>query len=122
MGQRVTLMCDLHNNNTEAVESLRFAVGTHTYEIDLCDKHLKEFHDKVASFVDGARAVGTSRSSSGKKAAPASRRASRSRKAAGPTVDLTVVRDWARENGWEVSNRGRLPGAIMEAYQEAAEG
>jgi hypothetical protein len=34
-------------------------------------------------------------------------------------VDTAVVRQWAREHGHEVSDRGRIPNAVIEAYQES---
>jgi hypothetical protein len=31
-----------------------------------------------------------------------------------------AVREWARENGFEVSSRGRIPEAVLEAYSQRA--
>ncbi|WP_345134066.1 Lsr2 family DNA-binding protein [Microbacterium laevaniformans] len=51
-------------------------------------------------------------------AAGARRGTSRSaRKASG--VDLAAVREWARANGHTVSERGRVPAAVLEAYAAA---
>lgn len=47
-------------------------------------------------------------------------RRTRSRAARGPQkVDLQAVRAWARENGHQVSDRGRLSRSLLEAYQDA---
>lgn len=32
---------------------------------------------------------------------------------------LAAIREWARQNGHEVSDRGRIPGKVKEAYQAA---
>lgn len=44
---------------------------------------------------------------------------SRRRGAAASTPDLAAVRAWARENGYTVSDRGRVPNSILAAYQES---
>lgn len=55
MGQTMILTCDLHSSDVEAVDTVRFGVGTASYELELCEKHLKEFNDKVTPFMDEAR-------------------------------------------------------------------
>lgn len=32
---------------------------------------------------------------------------------------LTSIRDWARKNGYSVSDRGRIPSDVLEAYDAA---
>ncbi len=119
MGQTMILTCDLHSSDVEAVDTVRFGVGTASYELELCEKHLKEFNDKVTPFMDEARrdsrngrAIPGSR-----KAATASPRKGRGRKAPARTTDLAEVREWARASGYEVSGRGRLSRAVVEAYE-----
>ncbi len=119
MGQKVTLTCDMHKNNTEAVQTLRFNVGSHAYEVDLCDKHLKEFDDKLAPFIDGARqASHPGRKVEGRRPV-GPKKTGRARKSSPALTDVTAMRDWARSNGYEVSSRGRLAGAVVEAYNAA---
>lgn len=72
-----------------------------------------------------APARGTSRRASRSQPTPASNGASRRRgsKRAARTgsspVDQALVRSWARENGHAVSDRGRLPAAVVAAYRAA---
>ena len=47
--------------------------------------------------------------------AAAERRAS----AAGGSQDTAKIRAWAKENGYEVNDRGRVPANIREAYEKA---
>jgi hypothetical protein len=62
---------------------------------------------------------GTRRASS-KETSP--RRQRRERRAPAPTkADMATVRSWAREQGHDVSDRGRVPNAILEAYRDRAE-
>jgi hypothetical protein len=50
-------------------------------------------------------------------------RGRRSRRASGEAekTDLAAVRAWAREHGHQVSDRGRVPNAVLEAYKESAQ-
>lgn len=51
--------------------------------------------------------------------APAARRPGRSaRKAAKPArrPDAAAIREWAQANGHEISSRGRIPDAVVAAY------
>jgi hypothetical protein len=29
-----------------------------------------------------------------------------------------AIREWAAKNGWEVSERGRIPASVVEAYND----
>lgn len=86
-----------------------FSLERRSYEIDLSDANLERLRDALAPFIDAARVV------SAPAAAPRARTASRS---AG-SHDLAAVRAWARENGHEVSDRGRVPASVLEAYDKA---
>jgi hypothetical protein len=55
-----------------------------------------------------------------RRGAPAPRR--RRAASAGPPArstrnDLSAAREWARANGYQVKDRGRLPAAVLEGYQ-----
>jgi hypothetical protein len=50
---------------------------------------------------------------------PSRRRAPRAGRTAGDRVDNAAIRAWARENGYTVSDRGRVPAIIVAAYREA---
>jgi Lsr2 len=78
------------------------------YEIDLSAEHTKELHTALGKYIDHAR-----------KAGGTSRRASRSRAAS--AVDTTAVRTWAREQGIDIKDRGRVPADIVAKYQAATE-
>jgi hypothetical protein len=110
----VILVDDL--DGSEAVEQVEFAVDGKSYEIDLSEDNAAKLRDSLASFVAaGRRSGGSARRGRGQRAtaeAPAApARADREATAA--------IRTWARENGHEVSERGRIPKAVVEAYQSA---
>ena len=81
-----------------------------TYEIDLSKKNIAAFEKAIKPFLDGARTTRTGRPSRRRGAARSSSAANR------PNAE---VRDWARANGYEVSERGRIASHVIEAYHAA---
>ncbi|BBX83724.1 histone-like nucleoid-structuring protein Lsr2 [Mycolicibacterium aubagnense] len=49
------------------------------------------------------------------------RRAAKSASTSGatPKEQLTAIREWARDEGYEVSDRGRIKAEIVEAFEAA---
>lgn len=90
----------------KADRTLTFGFDGASYEIDLSRKNATAFEKVLKPYVEAARKVGRGS-------------ARRPRKAAGPVRDLGAIRSWARANGHEVSDRGRVPAAIIEAYEAA---
>jgi hypothetical protein len=109
MAQRVevVLIDDIDGGNAE--ETVTFALDGVTYEIDLSDKNAKKLRDDLATWTGHARRAGAAKSSSSR------RRAAGSAKRG----DLTAVREWARANGHNVSDRGRISAEIQSAYDKA---
>ncbi len=119
MAQRIltVLTCDLHDKDVDAVESVSFSVQGTSYEMDLCEAHLKKFNDSLATFTAGARSGGHS--------ARGTRRTRRgSRRRTAPTTsngsETRVIREWALSNGHAVSAKGRIPAHIVEEYRAQA--
>ena len=86
----VQLIDDL--DGAAADETIAFALDGKQFEIDLNAANAATLRNKLAPFVSAARTAGGSR---------------RARQA---------VRVWARENGYSVSERGRIPAEVVEAY------
>ena len=107
MAQKVTTLVELTDDidGGKAEQTVRFAFDGHHYEIDLSKKNANALSKALKPYVDSARKV----------RAPAPARA---RPAAAPQqVNLSEVRAWAKSNGYDISDRGRIPAAVMEAYQ-----
>jgi len=102
----VTVVCDLpHDDEVEGTESVSFAFDGNAYEIDLCGPHSKELREKVGAFADHARRV-----------TAAGRRNRKSR--TGPGRERSSeIREWARQHGHKVSERGRIPSNIIAEYE-----
>jgi hypothetical protein len=100
------------------------------YVVDVCDSHaslLGELLTQLRSFVDAGTRVSGRRGRRPAAVTTSTSRAPRGRGAvaAGTTAkrgDLSAVRAWARENGHQVSERGRIPGGLLAAYDAANSG
>jgi hypothetical protein len=106
----VHLTDDLDGN--EAAEALTFGLRGVEYEIDLSAKNVAALEKALDKYIAAGRRVSRSRPT------PAARRG---RSAGGAKQDLGALREWARDHGYSVSDRGRIPGEIRQAY-EAAQG
>lgn len=118
---QVLITCDLDEDETEAAETVTFGHNGATYELEMCQQHLEEFNNWIGEYIAAARRVGTSgRARRAVAAAPTSRRRpARASRATGAKGDLGAIRDWARANGYKVSDRGRISSAVREAYEAA---
>ena len=110
---QVILSDDL-DENLPADETVSFSLDGTSYEIDLSEKNAAEMRDAFSRYVQAARKVGRG---SGRASG-----AGRSRATGGGRMDREqagAIRDWARKNGHAVSDRGRIPGTVVEAYEAA---
>lgn len=88
--------------------TVTFALDGKTYEIDLKEENAEKVQEALAPFIAAGRRTMTSIA-----------RPQRARRKSGGGRDLQAVRGWARENGFEVSDRGRVPEHILQAYDAA---
>lgn len=107
MAQRVQVILEDDLDGGKADETVSFSLDGVSYEIDLSTKNANKLRDAFALYVGSARKVGGRRRRSGSKAA-----AARSSSSAD-------IREWARNNGWDIPERGRIATEVREAYQAA---
>jgi hypothetical protein len=122
MAQRttVTLLDDLDEG--EADETVEFGVDGTTYEIDLSEANATKLRDALADYVAHARRLSGRRRSAGRGARPASSTPAAARPTGRASVDREqnqAIREWARRQGMTVSERGRIPAGVTEAYNKA---
>jgi hypothetical protein len=88
-------------------ETVRFSVNNTSYTIDLSTDNAIKFRDAIKPYIDAAAKEVSSlpRSSS---SAPKSNK-----------EELQKIRQWAKDNGYEVSERGRVAQTIQDAYHAA---
>lgn len=97
----VTLVDDLDGGAAD--EQVVFAVDGRTYEIDLSSANSERLRKSLEPFVAAARRAG----GSSRRAAPA-RSSDRGQNQA--------IREWAQAQGMPISERGRIPANVLEAY------
>lgn len=107
MAQKVEILLIDDLNGGQADETIRFGLDGVEYEIDLSSKNAGKLRDTLAKYVGEARRVG------------GRRRVGRRATAGGAAGEASTIREWARDNGWEVSDRGRVSAEIREAYAAA---
>ena len=114
----VTLVDDL--DGSEASESVSFALDGASYEIDLSDSNADKLRDALAGYVASARRVDGARRGPGRppKAAKTAKVA-RGARTAPDREQTAAIREWARSNGHEVSERGRLSASVLAAFEAA---
>lgn len=108
MAQQIQTLFIDDLDGSEAQGTVRFALDGAEYEIDLNEGHSKELRESLAKYVGHARKVGGG-----------SRRAPRGAARRAASIDTTVVRAWAKEQGIDIKERGRVPGDIVEKYRAA---
>jgi Lsr2 len=113
MAQKVQVLLVDDLDGGPADETVNFSVDGASYELDLSADNAAKLREALSPYVGSARRTG-GRASSGTRAGgrqrPAGRRAS-SRSA--------EIRSWARDQGIEVSERGRIPAGIVEQWEKA---
>jgi len=109
--QVITLLTD-DLDGGEADRTVEFGLDGVNYTIDLSEKNAGKLRKALDPFLSVATRVGRSGgadSRGGRRGAAAGTgRASRDQNQA--------IREWANKNGYEVSERGRIPSSIVEAY------
>ncbi len=107
MAQKVQVVLVDDIDGSTADETIAFSIDGTSYEIDLNSAHAAEFRDALAPWVSAGRRM------SGRKPAARARRAeARASKAS----DAAEVRAWAKANGVDVPERGRIPAKVREAF------
>ncbi len=109
----VVLTCDLDTEPTPAIETVAFGYGGQTYEFELCKAHLDEFQETMQRYAASARPA------SGRRGAGGRARTPRAPRSVATAAELVALRDWARANGYEVNERGRIPAHVRQAYEAA---
>ncbi len=105
----VRLVDDLDGSPSADVAPVTFALDGVTYQIDLNQRNASRLRDSLAAFVANAR-----RTSGRAKRGTAIRAGSGS-----GANDVSAIREWAKEQGYPVSARGRIPANILDAYNSA---
>ena len=105
MQKKVVVLVD-DRDGSVAKQTISFAFKGVSYEIDLSDQNAEQFERDIEPWISAARRVG-------------GRLNSRRSTPCGDAEAKSVrVRRWAREKGIELSDRGRIPSAIVEQFEK----
>lgn len=105
----VSLVDDLDGSVAE--ETVEFSLDGVSYVIDLTGVHSSELRSALARYVEHGRRSGGRRRAA---------RPTGGRPAAVDREQNQAVRAWARQNGYELSDRGRIPAEVVQAYHSKA--
>ncbi len=109
MAQKIQTLFIDDIDGSEAEGTVRFALDGTDYEIDLNTKHAEALRKSLARYIDAAR-----------RSSGAARRPARSgRRSAASGLNTTEVREWAKAQGIEVKDRGRVPAELVVKFRAA---
>jgi hypothetical protein len=111
MVQRVQYLILDDLDGSEGAETVLFSVDGTAYEVDLTKEHADEFRAGLDRWIKAGR-----KARGGKQPAKAGRAA---KVAKDSPSDTAKIRAWAKEQGMEVSDRGRIPLEVRAAYSAA---
>ena len=100
---RVFLVDDI--DGTSDAQTVEFSIGRDAYTIDLSEKNASKLEAALAPFIEKATKVG--------------RKTPRKTATRAASKDTNAIREWARGEGMKVSDRGRVPGSVIAAYEAA---
>lgn len=109
MAQKVNIVLVDDIDGSEATESVSFGLDGTSYEIDLNDRNAAALREALSGYVGHARKVGS--------ASRRGRRSASGSAGSGPTPK--EIRDWARSQGMDVPERGRVSADVRAAYEAA---
>jgi nucleoid-associated protein Lsr2 len=109
MAQKIQTLFIDDLDGSDAEGTVRFGLDGAEYEIDLNARHARELRAALARYVSAARRAGGG----------ARRPARGGRRAPANGVNTTEIREWARAQGIEVKDRGRVPAEVVVKFQAA---
>ena len=110
MGQKVVVSLVDDLDGGKADETVQFSLAGKHYEIDLSDHNATGLRDALTTYIGSARRPGTT---------ARIRSTTPTGRAVSDREQNHAIRDWAREHGTKVSDRGRIPTNVIDAYNAA---
>ena len=107
----VQLIDDLDGTPGDTIETVEFGLDGAAYEIDLNENNASNLRDHLSEFIASARRTGGRVKRGG--VAGGTSGSGRNRE------QTQAIREWAKKNGHEVSDRGRIPAAVIQAFEAA---
>jgi hypothetical protein len=108
----VELVDDLDGTASDDISTVSFSLDGADYEIDLTEANAEDLRNTLEEYVAAARRTG----------GRIKRGTGTGKPAARPAADreqTKAIREWARQNGFDLADRGRIPANVLSAYEEA---
>lgn len=100
---KVITICDLHRGEVLAAGTVAIVINGEKHSLDVCADHMREVKRTVRPWTNKASHHVNGNGSRKPRRNP----------------DAAVIRAWAIDNGYELSERGRIPADISEAFAKA---
>ncbi|MFT4044809.1 MAG: Lsr2 family protein [Gordonia sp. (in: high G+C Gram-positive bacteria)] len=104
----IQVIDDIDGKVLDNYETVRWSLDGKSYEFDTSSKHAQQFREALAKYIDASRLSGV--------------RATKRTVITGGTrskEQTQAIRAWATRNGYDVSDRGRIPLSVLEAFEAA---
>jgi len=110
MAQKIMALFIDDLDGSEAEGTTHFSLDGSDYEIDLNAGHGKELREALGKYIQYARNAGS----------PARRTARKTGggKTSTGKTDTAAIRVWAREHGFHLKDRGRIPASVIAEYEQ----
>ncbi|NEA40142.1 Lsr2 family protein [Streptomyces sp. SID11385] len=110
MAQKVQVLLVDDLDGGEADETVTFALDGKSYEIDLTTANADKLRGLLEDYIKSGRRTGGRGSAARGKARSSS---------TGSSEETAAIRAWAKEQGMDVNDRGRVSRAVRQAYEDA---
>ena len=119
MAQQVNVKFVDDLDGSDATGTVSFALDGRAYEIDLSEDNAARLRESLASFVAVARKNGGAGAAAGRRAQKMTTASSGPRPQPLDREQTAAIRAWARQNGHQISDRGRISKTVVDAFQAA---
>ncbi|MEU8299742.1 Lsr2 family protein [Micromonospora sp. NPDC048909] len=115
MARKVIIVLTDDLDGGAADRTVEFSLDGVRYAIDLSDQHAGELRKALDVYISAGRRIGRD----GTDSRSADRRGGRSTATRSDRGQNQAIREWAAKNGYEISDRGRIPLSVVEAYKNS---
>lgn len=116
MQETIVRFLDDLDKTEDVVETIEFGLRNKRYVIDLNEKNVLALEQSLEDFIAAARPAPTAITAGSTSKA---KRATIGGSVRAAREQTQAIREWARNHGHTVSERGRIPKSIQEAFEAA---
>jgi hypothetical protein len=110
MAKSIVILSDI--SGATGAKTRDFSIGADAYEVDLTDEEFSNLQGAVSAYIEAGRKV---------RRGSTSAQADKSSSARRSKSDVAAIKVWGANHGYQVSDRGRLSFALVEAYERATD-